>query len=234
MTDCRRVIGKLNWVATQTRPDLSFDVSCLSSVLKSGKLENIKIVNKVTRKAKKERSQISITSLSDLNKISIRVYTDSSFANLEDSGSQGGYMIFAVGPNNAHIPLSWQSRKIRRLAKSTQAAETLAMVDALEASIYYRKFILELLNLEDNKDNVQITCKTDNNAVFSSVNSSTQILDKRLRIEAAILRELLETKEIHSVQWVPTDCQIADSLTKSGVQSSKVLDHTCGSRTYLP
>ena len=91
-----------------------------------------------------------------------------------------------------------------------------------------------MLNLEDNKDNVHITCKTDNNAVFSSVNLSTQILDKRLWMEAAILRELLETKEIHSVQWVPTDYRIADSFTKSGVQSSKVLDHTYGSRTYLP
>lgn len=39
----------------------------------------------------------------------------------------------------------------------------------------------------------------------------------------AILREMLERKEIAEISWVPTNTQIADSLTKKGVPSFKIL-----------
>ena len=232
-TQCRSLIGKINWLATQTRPDLSYEVSDLSSQLKSGKVEVIKSINKVIRKAKKEASIINIPSLADATKISLVGYSDASFANLSDGGSQGGYIIFAIGSNGMHVPIAWQSRRVRRLVKSTQAAETLATVDAAEACIYYRMFLIDLLNLKDVAETMPITCKTDNSGVYSSVYSSTQILDKRLRIEMAILRELLEKREINTLQWVPTDYQIADSLTKGGVPSSKVLEHTSSSGTCI-
>ena len=34
ITENRQVISQLNWLATQTRPDLIYDVSSLSSILK--------------------------------------------------------------------------------------------------------------------------------------------------------------------------------------------------------
>ena len=34
VTKTRQLIGQLNWLATQTRPDLSYDISELSSMLK--------------------------------------------------------------------------------------------------------------------------------------------------------------------------------------------------------
>ena len=39
----------------------------------------------------------------------------------------------------------------------------------------------------------------------------------------AVLREMLERKEITEISWVPTNTQIADSLTKKGVPSFKIL-----------
>ena len=38
-----------------------------------------------------------------------------------------------------------------------------------------------------------------------------------------VLREMLERKEIAEISWVPTNTQIADSLTKKGVPSFKIL-----------
>ena len=77
-------------------------------------------------------------------------------------------------------------------------------------------------------------CKTDNAAEYDSAYSSTQILDKRLRIETAIIREMLEKKIVHKLEWIPTAVQIADCLTKRGVSSSKVLDQICEPRIPLP
>ena len=39
VTETRQLIGQLNWLATQTRPDLSYDVSELSSILKQENVE---------------------------------------------------------------------------------------------------------------------------------------------------------------------------------------------------
>ena len=55
--------------------------------------------------------------------------------------------------------------------------------------------------------------------------SNTQILDKKLRIELAIAREMLETKVVRSIEWVPSSNQIVDTLTKQGAAPWKVLDY---------
>ena len=47
------------------------------------------------------------------------------------------------------MPIAWQSKCIRRVVKSTLATETLAMVDMSETCLFYRKLLLELLQLED-------------------------------------------------------------------------------------
>ena len=88
-------------------------------------------------------------------------------------------------------------------------------------SLYFfnRKLLLEILQLKDNSDNIKIFCKIDNSCLYDLVHSSTQILDKRLCIEMAILREMIKGREIAEISWIPTDVQIADSLTKKGVPS---------------
>lgn len=223
VTETRQLIGQLNWLATQTRPDLSYDVSELSSILKQENVECLKQANRVVKKAKKEKSHIDIPDLGNLEHLKIIAYSDASFGNLTDGGSQGGYILFLVGSNDKYMPIAWQSKRIRRVVKSTLAAETLAMVDMAEACIFYRKLLLEILQLNDDTNNIKIFCKTDNSCLYDSVHSSTQILDKRLRIEMAILREMIDRKEIAEISWISTDVQIADSLTKKGVPSFKIL-----------
>ena len=225
VSEVRKGVGKLNWGSTQTRPDLSFDVSAMSSAIKQKKVDCIKQLNRIIKKAKKEKSQIVIPDLGNLENIKLVGYSDASFANLGDGGSQGGYIIFVVGDNKKYMPIAWQSRRIRRVVKSTLAAETLAMVDLAEACVFYRKLLLELVNLQDVKENIPIICKTDNSSLFDAAHSTTQIQDKRLRIEMSILREMLNKSELKSMRWIPTDLQIADSLTKKGVPSFKILGY---------
>ena len=178
ITEARQLIGQLNWLATQTRPDLSFDVSALSAILKQENVDCIRQINRTIKKAKKEKSQIHIPNLGNPKLLQIIAYSDASFANPTDGGSQGGYIIFLVGNNNQYMPIAWQSKRIKRIVKSTLGAETLAMVDLTEACFYYRKLILDLLQLEDHPANIKITCKTDNSCLYDAVHSTTQILDK--------------------------------------------------------
>ena len=42
-------------------------------------------------------------------------------------------------------------------------------------------------------------------------------------MKIAILRDMLEGKEIAEISWLPTNIQIAHSLTKKGMPSFKIL-----------
>ena len=64
----------------------------------------------------------------------IAVHSDASYANLPCGGSQGGYIIFVCDDMGVCAPISWASKKVKRVARSTLAAEALCAVDALDAA----------------------------------------------------------------------------------------------------
>ena len=49
------------------------------------------------------------------------------------------------------------------------------------------------------------------------------VLDKRIRVEIGILREMTEKKKIVSVDWITSDKQIANRLTKHGASPDLLL-----------
>ena len=55
VTETRQLIGQLNWLAIQTRPDLSYDISESSSMRKQENGECLKQGNRVIKKAKKKK-----------------------------------------------------------------------------------------------------------------------------------------------------------------------------------
>lgn len=75
------------------------------------------------------------------------MFSDASHANLPDGASSaGGHVIFLVGERNSCI-LNWCSKKIKRVVRSTTAAESLALSEALDDVIYLREILCELLQL---------------------------------------------------------------------------------------
>ena len=170
--ETRQIIGQLNWLDSQTRPDRSHNVSALSFILKL-KIECIKQANRVVKKAKKKKSQIDISDSGNFAHSKIIEYSDAPFANLTDGWFQGGYIISCVGNSNKYVTIVWKSKHIKRVVKSTLAAETLAMVDMPEAYQFYKNQLLEQLQLKDKIVKIKIICKTDISNLYDSVYSST-------------------------------------------------------------
>ena len=124
------------------------------------------------------------------------MYTDASFGNLNNGGSQGGFAILLEGENEECLVM-WKSHKLKRVIKSTFAAETLALVDGAEAAVYLQSMIQELCGYK-----LAIKCLTDNASLLDAIQSTKACKDRR---DLAILREMIERCEI-SVKWVST-CQ---------------------------
>ena len=105
------------------------------------------------------------------------------------------------------------------------AAEGQALGEGADESFAVQGFIRELVGSESI---LPITMRTDNFSLVQAVHSTNSIVDKRLQMDISMLREMLEKKELHSVEWVPTERQLADCLTKKGASSRKLLQTLAG------
>ena len=216
----RALVGQLNWLGTQTRPDVAFDVCELSTVLNVATVDDVLRANKVVKKVKQRRVTLQYRSLDCTDGYTLVCYSDASFGNLPGGGSQGGYVIFLVDSHGMKCPLSWQSKKVRRVVKSTLAAETLALLDAAEEGIYIAELLSELVGLDSPPI---VKCFVDNRSLVENLYSTKLVDDKLLRNHVAVLKDLLERKELASVTWVQSARQIANALTKRGASVDLLL-----------
>lgn len=205
----RTLVGAINWVSSQTRPDAAFESCSLSSCMKHPCANDLLIANKVIRRMKEHRLGIRIELDGfDRENACLEIFADASFGNLNDGGSQGGYVIF-LSDGKKRCAVAWQSKKLRRVVKSTFAAETMAMIEGSEAGIYLAKILKDSFELAP-----RIVCYTDNASLIEAIKSTTSVNDKRLRIDIAVLREMVKNEEM-TVVWIPSHEQLADCLTKN-------------------
>ena len=122
-----------------------------------------------------------------------------------------------VDGNGLYSPIAWQSRKIRRVVKSTIAAECLAALEAAETIIYLANILKDILRLSDC---VKTYVFCDNKNLVNSAHS-TNIEDKRLIIDISVLRDF--NQELTGFIWIPTECQLANALTKQGASDDFLL-----------
>ena len=84
--------------------------------------------------------------MQNLDECSLAIYSDLSYNNLDIGGSQGGFVIFLMD-KTGRLPPMWQ---ICWVVKSTMVVETLALVDAGEASFGYLSYFLSYAALQKN------------------------------------------------------------------------------------
>ena len=74
-------------------------------------------------------------------------------------------------------------------------------------------------------DLIHIEALVDNNDAVSSFNSSKQNQrGGRIQIDAAKVREMLETGEVKSIQLISNSVQIADAFTKKGAATAPLVN----------
>lgn len=215
----RSKVGQLLWLAHQGRPDLLFDVTVLATNVKHGKVKHMQMANKIMTKAKGSGLSLKFQQLGPSECLQFVVFSDASLGNLADGGSQGGYLVLLVGESGRFSPIWWNSRKIRRVVRSTLAAETLSLSEGVDMAIFIATLFSELMCGGTNKLNVPLVCVTDCKSLFEAVKSQKFVSEKRLRIEISGLKEMLENGQIKNVQWCETQKQMADCLTKCGAST---------------
>ena len=104
------------------------------------------------------------------------------------------------------------------------AAEILSQVEAAEACFWLSGILKEILfNSQDRSLQYSIEHHTDSHQLYDAVYSIRPVLDKRLRIDVAILKEMIERKKVTQIKWIDKKYQLVDSLTKRGASSYNLM-----------
>ena len=159
LNDVQSVGGAVNWIATQTGPDRSWSVSELAGIANAeGTVEAIKKAKKLVRRTKsgKENSIVFKKFTNDISDLALVTFTDASWANMPGLRSQRGSVYalmkkseFVCAKHDDHsgdVPgciFHWESKRIKRVVRSTFAGETLAAIDAFDMSIFTKKILEE-------------------------------------------------------------------------------------------
>ena len=215
------LLGKLSWLSYITRPDLKFDVYVFSKCNKAPTIQNLHDLNGIVAKLNiKKGSRFLRLNLKE--PLSIIVYTDASFGNLDNRINSGrGYVIFLISEDNACV-LTWQSNKVSRVVNAVLDSETLALRDGIRHAEWLRTIVVELLYGVCDENVIKIICYTDSDQLYKTLNSDKQCSNHGLRRDIEIIKEYITKSIVSEVIWIRKEFQLADVLTKAGADSRKL------------
>ena len=115
---------------------------------------------------------------------------------------------------------------MKRVCRSTIAAETMALLEASQTCFWISHIINEMLDIP--LGITKIYC--DNKSLTEAAHSTTPVEEKRLRVHLAAIRQSVSRNEF-KLKWIETKHQLPDSLTKQCADSSRLVE-TLESATF--
>ena len=227
-TQYKGLVGKLSWISLLTRPDLCFDVN-QASMKSHPTVFDVKCINKIVKDAK-NRADTKLVYRA-LREKAMVVLSDASFGNNSDGSSTGGFIVGFVDthPMNhegVHLwnILEFKSHKLQRVTRSTLSSETLAYSDAVDFAQYLRV----LWSFIDRKCTVPIHTFTDSMSLVRNAKSNHTLSEKMLLINTSAIRQTLANGTISSLNFIPTDMNVADYFTKRIPNKIRFMDAVAG------
>jgi hypothetical protein len=234
-TELRALLGALQWLVTQSRPDASVDVNLIQSEVTTATVDTILTANKIVRKLKSNGVTKLFTKRIDGEPVLV-CWSDASWANRKDAKSTGGYVITMTHPDTLegkvghHTILGWASNKLKRVARSSLAAEVQAMVNGEDELHLCRACWAEFQGVEVNLEDPDDTVRTvrgaviiDAKSIYDTLSSQTQPLQLSEKRTALDLLAYIQNTELNGTDtlWCHGEANISDSLTK--VQATKLI-----------
>jgi len=227
----RVVLGGLAWRSTQTAPWLCASTSYLQGCFQSAIVGDALELNKLVR-AQQHYSNTPLHFSSDVQKPMLVTFHDASWSNRRDLSSQGGMITVITsedilsGKASSFSPVSWQSKRLPRVCRSSTAAEIQMASTAIDSHEFLKQLFLDLFNeqqislsvLDDCLKQMKSLIVTDSKNMYDSVmkieSSGLQLEEKRLAVEVLSYRDRLGAAGV-DCRWVDSDQQLADTLSKA-------------------
>ena len=242
----RGINGSLNWLATQSRPDIAAQTSISQQSFPDPTVHHLLEANNIIRRAK-QFSDLEVTFQPiPVQKLRLCCHSDAAWANV-GVHTQAGYILgfsttdLDAGKETSWTPAVWKSFKLSRAVGSTLAAEAQSMVAATGTLEWISLLLAEAIDgigeireyaqhLRNRTPVIVTDCKSLYDHLIA-VSSPTSVEDRRTSIDIVILRQSLSRLGA-SIRWVPTNRMLADSLTKSAGDPTDLLRACIRNNTY--
>ena len=228
-TKLRGLIGSLQYAVTHTRPDVAARLGEVQCQTTTATVQTLLLANKVLREAQEYHQVHVVFRAIPVEKLTFVAFGDASFAPSKNLNSHQGILICATDDRlNQNLeapvsPLSWSSKRIPRVVRSTLSAEAYAMSKAVDLLGWVR-MLWGVIHIPDFKwRQPEQGFKQLRTAVI--VTDCKSLYDLVTRLAMPACEEYRTTLEVLLIKqrclenacfrWVPTTLQAADCLTKA-------------------
>ena len=134
-----RLISRLIFLVTATRPDISYAVNQLSQFLAELRQVHLVVVKHILHYVKATMDYGLVFGAKGRQRQGLVVYADSVYTNSVRSCSTTGFVFMINGS-----PITWNSRKQTVTAQSSMEAEYMAVLEAAKQAIWIRHFLYSI------------------------------------------------------------------------------------------
>ena len=203
-TPFQGLVGCFQWLASCTRPDISYAASFLARHLTSPTEHHMQLARRAAAYLKHTRNYA--LTIGGGNDLVLRGFVDADWAGcIETRRSTSGY-VFQLN----ETAVVWSSKRQPTVACSTVEAEYVATSEAAREAMWLRQ-LLEEIGIRQTGPTL-INCD-NKGAIRLALNPGTHQRTKHIDIKHHFIRELVE-QNIISVEYVQSKRQLADIFTK--------------------
>ncbi|CAK0829661.1 unnamed protein product [Prorocentrum cordatum] len=238
-TILRAFCGEVYWLGVNTMPFLLAWVAELQSKILNGTRSLFTTANNIVKLIKQNQHIGLHIHRHNMDDLAVFTWCDAAWASRPGGHSQGGHLTAVAAAKAMHgekaefTVLGWGSKKLRRVARSSLAAEVQeagdaegeqCMVRMVQAEILLNKSpVRERMDMLHHLPAVLVTdCRAFYDGVVRSQSAGLGLEERRTAIEALALRSALDEGKT-LVRRVHSHSQIADGLTKGNWQAFGVL-----------
>ncbi|XP_070492249.1 uncharacterized protein [Chironomus tepperi] len=217
----RKLIGKLLYISTNTRPDIAASVGILSQKISKPTKTDLIEVRRIIRYLNGTKN-LSLK-LSDKNEIgNLEVYSDASWA--EDSVDRKSTSGFICRINGGTV--SWSSRKQDIVALSSMEAEYIALSESCKEAKWIKMLTHSFYEFVVPDKVILYTDSQSSMKLISNQKFSNR--SKHIDTKYHYVKQLVDLEEI-DLKYCSTEINIADMMTKPlGSIKLKKFTSDCG------
>ena len=238
----RAVLGAIQWRTYQTGFQHAAKLGYFQSMVTKGDRSMVEGINKMVREVHSQKDiglhihQLCTQSEDDLVLVG---WSDAALANRPDLSSTGGYVIGFVhkdtldfnrsGPGRVNV-MSWGSHKLKRVCRSSLAAEVQALAETEQELMYLRVqwremlgYPVDLNQADKSAAKVKGVLVVDAKALYDAAtggeiqSAGLNMKEKYTALELmGIMQHIKEQRT--ELRWCNSDQQLADGMTKASAQ----------------
>jgi Reverse transcriptase (RNA-dependent DNA polymerase) len=203
-------VGALMYPSLCTRPDMAYTVATLGRHSACPGSDHVRALDRAFRYLRGSSDTRLVFQKGIPNGSTLHGYVDADWASdVNDRKSTSGFVFLLAG-----APISWSSKKQTSVALSSTEAEYIAAAHATKEAIWLRRLLTDF-GIDTYSPT---TLYIDNqSAIAIARNPEFHDRTKHIDIRHHFLREKVEDNQV-ALEYVPTNEQIADVLTKGLVR----------------